>query len=309
MTWVIIALVLVIVVLCVALFFQVKGSRDQAAEQETLLKDYQRRVDEQQQLLEDYRALEKNFNNVGEGYEQALDLYDKIEENSRKLEERNAFLEKQNKDLQTANVRYEETSRTNKEYFQKIIEGISREAGRLDPSGFGSISTLVLQMQDMVEIGSDASLPREDNVVAEQVAKQAVAESAIDQCKYFTFEMKVSDQAASMLQTNLKQAGHALALLLDNAKKFTTEGSVTLSVDANLRDSKVIYTVEDTGLGVNAEEAERIFEPNVKLNSYFDGLGLGLTFARSIARRLGGDIVLDTTFTGKGARFVMTLPM
>ncbi|MBR4920526.1 MAG: hypothetical protein IKZ62_04320 [Prevotella sp.] len=309
MTWVIIALVLIVVILSVALYFQIKGSHDQATEQETLLKDYQRRVDEQQQLLEDYRALEKNFNNVGEGYEQALDLYDKMEENSRKLEERNTFLEKQNKDLQSANAQHEETSRTNKEYFQKIIQEISREAGRLDPSGFGPISTLVLQMQDMLEMGSDVSLPREDNVVAEQIAKQAIAESTIDQCKYFTFEVKVSDQAASMLQTNLIQAGHALALLLDNAKKFTTEGSVTLNVDADLQESKVIYAVEDTGLGVNAEEAERIFEPNVKLNSYFDGQGLGLTFARSIARHLGGDVVLDTTHTGKGARFVMTLPM
>jgi signal transduction histidine kinase len=62
-------------------------------------------------------------------------------------------------------------------------------------------------------------------------------------------------------------------------------------------------------MGVPANEAERIFEPFVKLNSYFDGQGLGLTFARSIARRLGGELVLDTANTAKGARFVMTLPM
>ena len=53
MIWGIIVLALIVIVLCVALYFQIKGSRDQANEQETLLKDYQRRVDEQQQLLED----------------------------------------------------------------------------------------------------------------------------------------------------------------------------------------------------------------------------------------------------------------
>jgi signal transduction histidine kinase len=164
-------------------------------------------------------------------------------------------------------------------------------------------------MKDATEMGSDTPIERVDNIVAEQVAKRAVAESAIDQCQYFTFELQVSPSAASMLQTNEKQAAHALALVLDNAKKFTTDGSVTLLVDADLQDSKIIYAVTDTGMGVPAQEAERIFEPNVKLNSYFDGQGLGLTFARSIARRLGGDLVLDTTHTDKGARFVMTLPV
>jgi signal transduction histidine kinase len=164
-------------------------------------------------------------------------------------------------------------------------------------------------MQDATELGSDAPIERNDNIVADQVAKRAIAESAIDQCQYFTFQLTVTPQAASMLQTDEKRAAHALALVLDNAKKFTTDGSVTLTVDADLQASQVSYTVADTGMGVPAAEAEHIFEPNVKLNSYFDGQGLGLTFARSIARRLGGDLVLDTTNTEKGARFVLTLPM
>ena len=45
----------------------------------------------------------------------------------------------------------------------------------------------------------------------------------------------------------------------------------------------------------------------VQLNEYYDGTGIGLTVARSLARRLGGDVVLDTTYTA-GARFVFTLP-
>ncbi len=309
MIWVIIALVVVVAVLAVALFFQVKGSHDQAVEQEALLRDYQRRVDEQQQLLEDYRSLQKNFENVGEGYEQALDLYDKMEENSRKLEERNSFLEKQNADLQKASAGNAEAMRTNKECLQQIVQKMAKELEKMDASVAAPLTGLVYGIQDINDMGSEDAIERADNIVAEQVAKKAVAESAIDKCQYFTFEVKVSPQAASMLQTNEKQAAHALALVLDNAKKFTTDGTVTLNVDADLQESKITYTVEDTGMGVPANEAEHIFEPFVKLNSYFDGQGLGLTFARSIARRLGGDLVLDTTNTGKGARFVLTLPM
>ena len=309
MIYIIIALVLVVAVLCYALYYQIKGSKDQASEQEALLRDYQRRVDEQQQLLKDYRSLQENFDNVGEGYEQALELYDKMEENSRKLEERNTYLENQNKELQTANNSHSEELRQHQEFFQQLIQDLENAVDKLDPAISGPVAGLVYKMKDATEMGSDTPIERVDNIVAEQVAKRAVAESAIDQCQYFTFELQVSPSAASMLQTNEKQAAHALALVLDNAKKFTTDGSVTLLVDADLQDSKIIYAVTDTGMGVPAQEAERIFEPNVKLNSYFDGQGLGLTFARSIARRLGGDLVLDTTHTDKGARFVMTLPM
>ena len=309
MIYIIIALVLVVAVLCYALYYQIKGSKDQASEQEALLRDYQRRVDEQQQLLKDYRSLQENFDNVGEGYEQALELYDKMEENSRKLEERNTYLENQNKELQTANNSHSEELRQHQEFFQQLIQDLENAVDKLDPAVSGPVAGLVYKMKDATEMGSDTPIERVDNIVAEQVAKRAVAESAIDQCQYFTFELQVSPSAASMLQTNEKQAAHALALVLDNAKKFTTDGSVTLLVDADLQDSKIIYAVTDTGMGVPAQEAERIFEPNVKLNSYFDGQGLGLTFARNIARRLGGDLVLDTTHTDKGARFVMTLPV
>lgn len=309
MIWVIIVLALLVAVLCVALYFQVKGSHDQAGEQEALLRDYQRRVDEQQQLLEDYRSLQKNFDNVGEGYEQALELYDKMEENSRKLEERNKFLEDQNKELQTANNAHSEELRQHQEFFTQLIQDLEKAVENLDPAVSGPVAGYVYKMQDATELGSDAPIERNDNIVADQVAKRAIAESAIDQCQYFTFQFTVTPQAASMLQTDEKRAAHALALVLDNAKKFTTDGSVTLTVDADLQASQVSYTVADTGMGVPAAEAEHIFEPNVKLNSYFDGQGLGLTFARSIARRLGGDLVLDTTNTEKGARFVLTLPM
>ncbi|QVJ81606.1 sensor histidine kinase [Xylanibacter ruminicola] len=72
-------------------------------------------------------------------------------------------------------------------------------------------------------------------------------------------------------------------------------------------DGGIQFIVEDTGIGIPAAEAERIFDEFVQLNEYYDGTGIGLTVARSLARRLGGDVVLDTTYTA-GARFVFTLP-
>ena len=68
------------------------------------------------------------------------------------------------------------------------------------------------------------------------------------------------------------------------------------------------FIVEDNGIGIPATEADRIFDEFVQLDSYYDGTGIGLTVARSLARRLGGDILLDTSYA-PGACFVMTLPL
>jgi signal transduction histidine kinase len=94
--------------------------------------------------------------------------------------------------------------------------------------------------------------------------------------------------------------------LLDNAERFTKEGSIRLRLERD--DAMLRFVVEDTGIGVPASEAEHIFEEFVQLNEYEEGTGIGLTVSRSLCRRLGGDVVLDTTYTG-GARFVLTLPL
>ena len=73
-----IILIILVVALAVALFFQMKAAKKQSEDGQQLLSDYRRRVDELQRLLEDYNSLSKNFENIGKGYEQALLLFDKM---------------------------------------------------------------------------------------------------------------------------------------------------------------------------------------------------------------------------------------
>ncbi|MCM1521209.1 MAG: HAMP domain-containing histidine kinase [Muribaculaceae bacterium] len=96
--------------------------------------------------------------------------------------------------------------------------------------------------------------------------------------------------------------------LLTNAAKFTSEGSITVSCKENPTLSTIEISVTDTGIGINPENREKIFERFVKLNHESNGAGLGLTIARIIARRMGGDLRLDSSFRGKGSRFILTLP-
>jgi signal transduction histidine kinase len=89
--------------------------------------------------------------------------------------------------------------------------------------------------------------------------------------------------------------------LLDNAVK--NGGDQPIKVKAWNENGRLMLTVEDRGCGIPAEEAEHIFERFVKLDTFKNGLGLGLTYSRTVARRAGGDVNLDTSYPGPGARF------
>lgn len=99
-----------------------------------------------------------------------------------------------------------------------------------------------------------------------------------------------------------------LALLLDNAAKFTSSGKVLLGCRRTGADLRI--EVWDSGLGVGAEEAEQIFEPFFRLENEVRprerGLGLGLTFARRLAA-LAGDRLTLRSERGRGSCFALTL--
>jgi len=87
--------------------------------------------------------------------------------------------------------------------------------------------------------------------------------------------------------------------------KFTKKGTVRLKVEYT--DSDLRFVVEDTGIGIPPEQTDHIFDEFVQLDTFADGTGIGLTVARSISRRMGGDLWLDKKYSD-GARFILELP-
>ena len=307
MFYALITFIVLTVILGLGLFFQMKAARGHASEQQQLLNDYQRRVDEQQKLLDDYRALEKNFDSVGEGYEQALLAFDKMEEDTQKLKTANETLEKRCNVLQQQNTQLTEGAQKAGEITAQAL-GEMRQIAK--ETGNTKLLALIGKISDVEDINGQNAIVRTDNIMVAQIATEAIAASGIDKITYLKFENSVAEDASyTMLHTNLQKAVRALTHLLDNALKFTTEGSVKLNVSVDMDKMLAIYTVEDTGSGIAAEDAERIFEPYVKLNQYFDGMGVGLTVARNIARRLEGDVTYAPAQTGTGFCFTLTLPI
>ena len=120
-----------------------------------------------------------------------------------------------------------------------------------------------------------------------------------------TLECSSNLQDEQMVTTHYNLIHTALVKLLDNAAKFTKEGHISLTV--NEEDRHLHFSVTDSGPGIPQDKAEEIFERFVKLDSFTQGTGLGLTIARMIAERLGGTLTLDTSYTG-GAKFDFIIP-
>ena len=175
------------------------------------------------------------------------------------------------------------------------------------------ITKLVDRMLELSDVNNETLIDRNDQTNALNIVSQAIDYSGItlhtrpgNADAAVVFNTLDNEEVASSvaLLTNSRYAVHALAQLLENAVKFTNEGSITLRMTSS--GTKVCFSVEDTGIGIPADQTEHIFEEFVQLNEFADGAGIGLTVARSIAQRMGGNLWLDTDYT-QGARFVLEL--
>ena len=93
---------------------------------------------------------------------------------------------------------------------------------------------------------------------------------------------------------------------VNNAIKFTTKGSITIYYE--IEGDFIRVCVKDTGIGISAENQRRIFERFIKVDTFQQGTGLGLTISRTIIEALGGKIGVDSE-EGVGSTFWFTLPL
>ena len=93
--------------------------------------------------------------------------------------------------------------------------------------------------------------------------------------------------------------------LINNARKFTAKGSITLGYSMEEPGYTTVF-VEDTGAGISDEDQKHIFERFYKADSFTQGAGLGLSICQTIVERLHGTITV-TSKLGRGTRFEVRL--
>jgi len=157
------------------------------------------------------------------------------------------------------------------------------------------------------------------------IPKPIVLTELLDELKYFYNQEKEKfkknhisivtdydkDCERLIINTDSIRLRQIISNLLSNALKFTKEGKVSFGF--RLSDSnEIIFFVRDTGIGIELEKHEVIFDRFSKFNSnndsqLFSGTGLGLAICSELVGMMGGKIWLDS-FPEKGSTFYFTLP-
>ncbi len=152
---------------------------------------------------------------------------------------------------------------------------------------------------DLEDIVVDEALTRAGELIEQQARERAIEFS----CQRCASSIRVRADSDKMQQVLLN--------LLSNALKFTTGGGrVTLACD--VVGDHVNIRVCDTGRGIRADKLDAIFDPFVQVDQRKvrdqQGIGLGLSISRDLARGMGGDLTVESTF-GVGSTFTLSLPL
>lgn len=118
--------------------------------------------------------------------------------------------------------------------------------------------------------------------------------------------MKVPEGEGKSIITDNVRLKQVINNFINNAKKFTTKGSITFGYEVG-EPGFTTFFVEDTGSGISEENQKRIFERFYKVDSFTQGAGLGLSICQTIVERFSGTIDV-TSELGKGTRFTVRVP-
>ena len=119
---------------------------------------------------------------------------------------------------------------------------------------------------------------------------------------------------AGSMHADLTKLRQSLLNLLSNASKFTQNGTIRLDIEPRTGRSgdRILFRVSDTGIGIEPENVERLFEPfeqaDASTSRRFGGTGLGLALSRRFCRLMGGDLTATST-PGEGSVFTIEMPL
>ena len=132
--------------------------------------------------------------------------------------------------------------------------------------------------------------------------------------KGLEFHINVDQAMPSQLYGDEVRIKQILINVLNNAVKYTSEGSVTLSIQCKSQENgqaQISYSVTDTGMGIKKENIPFLFSAFKRVdeekNRYIEGTGLGLSIVKQLVELMDGEISVNSVYT-KGSTFMITLP-
>lgn len=132
--------------------------------------------------------------------------------------------------------------------------------------------------------------------------------------KGLEFHIDVDQKMPSQLLGDEVRIKQILINVLNNAVKYTAEGSITLSIQCRRQEhgrAQIVYSVADTGMGIKKENIPYLFSAFKRVdeekNRHIEGTGLGLSIVKQLVDLMGGDISVNSVYT-KGTTFIITIP-
>ena len=137
--------------------------------------------------------------------------------------------------------------------------------------------------------------------------------------KKLAFTTDVDESLPDLLYGDVVRVRQVITNILNNAVKYTDEGSVSLKIAGNRREKtsdarpviELIVSVTDTGIGISGENLGKLFgkfeRVDLERNSTKEGTGLGLAISKMLLEMMGGDIRVESTY-GVGSTFTVVIP-
>jgi ammonium transporter len=197
---------------------------------------------------------------------------------------------------------------------------VSRNAAGLPERQVGNLSKILVSAEHLLALINEIlDLSRieagELNVVLSEVDVAEIVTEVADSLEPLVHRPHVqlvvdADSSVPRILTDRDKLKQIMLNLLSNAIKYTDDGSI--EVRAQAVDGRLRIRVSDTGVGIPAEELDRIFDEFHRADSTHAvrrrGTGLGLTISRRLARALGGDVTVDSRLR-VGSTFTLDLPL
>ena len=184
-----------------------------------------------------------------------------------------------------------------------------RDALRRVKQNQARLLSVLNDLLDMSSIEAGTLVVRmEDVVIADMMDMVDSVIEPLMREKHIAYDVSGFDSRCAVRADRQHLVG-VLTNLLSNATKFTPTGG-RISLASQVKEHRVLLVVEDSGIGIDVDHLERVFEPFFQVERGFTrtkgGTGLGLAIAREATVAMGGDLTVSST-VGVGSRFTVSL--
>lgn len=191
-------------------------------------------------------------------------------------------------------------------------ESIREQAGYIKSAG----NTLLGLINDILDLSKLESGRLE--IIGDDYSLKTVLHDVLNlvslkrKDKGLALELEIDETAPNRLYGDELRVKQVLTNVLNNAVKYTEQGTITLRLSWHEKEESIVelvFQIEDTGVGIRREDIKKLFEPYERLderqNHMIEGSGLGLTITKELLERMHGNMQVESEY-GKGSVFTLT---